>query len=447
MSVPAMSVPPLFHIDVQEAVARVRERNPVLKAFVTTRLDEVVDEARRATGPLAGVPYGLKDAWDTAGIRTTGGSWRFRDRVPAASALVHRVLSDAGAVLVGKTNLSDLSVAPEASSHVGGTTHNPHDLERTSGGSSGGAAAAVADGMINFDWGSDIGGSIRLPAAFCGVYGMRLSSATWPVHGYFPSPPDSMLWMNGGGPITSSLAQMRMLLELTAPRMRTGAVRPFEARAAMLYAPRHGHWPSFEDDVTPMLEAALGRHGDRGEVRRDHGLPLPHVVSRIASAVWASHFDALLDLDPMTFREGLSALVGAIVFGGRSDKRLHPRTAEVLALITLGRYTLFRDRGRALEGAHAFQNAVTALWDQGYLWVAPVCAYPAPRIGTTTRHIHLLDNTFPGNLADATGLAIPWGRFDDGLPRALQLLGPPGSELTLIEVAGRLEAARATCDA
>ena len=240
----------LFPLTVQAAADRFRSRNETLCAFVTTRFEEATREAAACeVGDLAGGVYTLKDAWDTAGIRTTGGSWRFRDRIPTRSALIHEVLSEKGAVLLGETNLSDLSLCAEASSHVGEATRNPHDPERTSGGSSGGAAAAVREGMTSFDWGSDIGGSIRVPSAFCGVYGMRLSSEAWPVHGFFPAPPPTMEWMNGQGPITSSLAQMRTLLKLLAPRMRTGTVRPFRADGALLYAPKHGRWPTFVDDV------------------------------------------------------------------------------------------------------------------------------------------------------------------------------------------------------
>lgn len=423
-----------FPLTTSAAIERIRSRNETLCTFVTTRLEEAEREASEASdGPLAGVPYSLKDAWDTAGVRTTGGSWRFRDRMPERSAGIHEALAQTGAVLLGKTNLSDLSVSPEASSHVGGSTRNPHNLERTSGGSSGGAAAAVADGMTAFDWGSDIGGSIRLPAAFCGVYGMRLSSEAWPIEGYFPPPPPTMAWMNGQGPITASLAQMRALLQLVAPKMKVATERPFVLQGAQLYAPKHGRWPTFEQDVRPALSGAVD------EVRADHDLIPPHKAAKLAIAVWGSHFDALLEADPMTFREGVGALTGALLFGGKRDKRLHPRTAEVMGLVLLGRYTLFRDPERALANAHAYRAEVTALWDQGQVLVSPVTAFPAPRIGTTNRNTHLLDCTFPGNVADATGLAMPFGTFDDGMPRAIQLMGPPGSELVLLDMAERIE--------
>lgn len=186
----------VFDSTVEDALARVESRNPVLNALLTVRADEARrDAAARAAAParspLWGVPYSLKDEWDTAGLRTTAGSMRYRDRVPLESSAVHRAFDDAGGVLIGKSNLQpprDRLKLPD----LGGPTRNPHDLRRTAGGSSGGAAAAVADGMVCFDWGSDIGGSIRMPAAFCGIYGLKLSSETWPISGFFPEVPPTL---------------------------------------------------------------------------------------------------------------------------------------------------------------------------------------------------------------------------------------------------------------
>jgi len=418
----------------EAGIARVVARNEALRALVLTRLEAARAEHRSlgpARSPLHGVPYSLKDAWDTAGITTTGGSWRHRARIPTRSSPVHDAFRAAGAVLIGKSNCSDLSLAPEASSYVGGVTRNPHDLSRTSGGSSGGAAAAVADGMVGFEWGSDIGGSIRQPAAFCGVYGMRLSSETWPMRGEFPAPPDTLRYMNGQGPITRTLGQMRAVLDAAEP-LRTGPARPFELRGVYLYPPRRGRWPDFEAEV----EAALGPVAPK--VLRFPDLPPPERVRDLYIGLWASHFREILDCDPtIELGEGLRAMLSAVVLRGRlfGDRRFHPSTAELLLLITLGRLTLYRKAAPLLERAAAYRRAVDDLWGQGYVLAMPVCAYPAPRPGRSTRNPGLLTCVTPGNLADATGLAIPFGRFDDGLPRAFQLLGPPGSERALIEIA------------
>lgn len=425
----------MFDVDVGAAVARARERDPLIHAFITTRLEDALRDAHalaneRPRSPLHGVPYSLKDEWETQGLPTTSGSARYRTRISTESSSVHRAFQAAGAVLIGKSNLSDLGISPEASSYVGGTTRNPHDLSRTAGGSSGGAAAAVADGMVGFDWGSDIGGSIRLPAAFCGIFGLRLSSETWPITGFFPEIPGAIRWLCGQGPLTRSVPQMGCVLD-AALSVRTGASRPFTLRGIQLWIPDElGEWSSFARDVRPALERVAGG------VRTDHGLPGTTYARNVFHSVWASHLEDLLAVDEFGFWEALGAVLSAVLLRGRlKDQRLYPNTAEILALITLGRYTIYSDPKRAIQRANALKAQVEAIWDRGELIAMPVCVFPAPRIGRSNYYPHLLACTIPGNLADATALAIPFGRFSNGLPRSIQLLGPPGSERLLLQVA------------
>ena len=425
---------------VETAVARIRARNATLCAFVNTRLERALEEsaARRRTAarsPLHGIPYSLKDTWEVAGEVTTAGSDRYRARISEVDSPVHAVFEDAGAVLVGKTNLSDLMLVPESASYVGGIGKNPFDVTRTCGGSSGGAAAAVADGMSVFDWGSDVGGSIRMPAAYCGVFGLRLSSECWPMVGDFPKLPPSLAWMNGQGPITTSLSRMRDVLHAAAP-LRTGRERAFSLRGAMLYAdPKlFGEWPTFVEDVEPTLRKAL----DGLPVRRDHGLPPASRAHRMTLAMWASHFDDLLAADVLSLREGLLAVGSSLLFRGRfGDRRFHPHTAGVLSLVFLGRYSLYRNAQQAERDLARFRDDVAALWDRGHLLVAPTVAWSAPKHGRSFRNPQLQAYAMPGNAADATALAIPFGRFPNGMPRSLQIMGPPGSEQTVIDTAER----------
>ncbi len=431
-----------FDLNVEAAVARIRARNPLVHALITTRHEDALRDssalAKEAPrSPLHGVPYSLKDEWETKGLATTSGSARYRTRISTSSSSVHLAFEAAGAVLVGKSNLSDLGIAPEASSYVGGVTRNPHDFSRTAGGSSGGAAAAVADGMVGFDWGSDIGGSIRLPAAFCGVFGLRLSSQTWPITGFFPEIPPAIAWLCGQGPLTRTLDQMACVLDAATP-LRTGPNRPFTFRGVRIWTPdKLGDWPTFVSDVSPALARLTS------DVQTSHGLPGTTYTRNVFHAVWASHLDDLLAADTLGFREGLQAVISGVLFRGRwGDTRIHPATAEILALITLGRYTLYRNPRAALRKAHAIRAAIEAIWDRGHLIAMPVCVFPAPRVGRSNTYPHLLSCTIPGNLADATGLAIPFGHFKKGLPRSIQLLGPPGTERLLIDLAR--EARRAT---
>lgn len=434
-----MSTAP-FSLTVPQSAERIRRRNAALSAFVSTRLEDAVAEANdlgadRAAASLAGVPFSLKDEWDTAALPTTGGSHRHRNRRPTRDGTVASAFRKTGAVLMGKTNLSDLGLAPEACSYVGGATKNPYDARRTSGGSSGGSACAVADGMVAFDWGADIGGSIRLPAAFCGVLGMRLANETWPVDDIFPTPPSGLASMCGQGPFTHTTVQMRAVLDAVAPHLRTGPSRPFAPRGIALYVPEHlGRWKSFEVDVRGALERASG-----AALSSADGIPDTRRLRQLYSAVWCSHFMDLLEADEsLELTGGIVGVLRAVLLRGRfGDLRFYPTTAELLALIALGRVTFFRDRETALRDAQEVSDAFRSLWDRGRIVAMPVCTYPPPRIGRSNYNPHLLACTVAGNLADATGLAIPFGTFD-GLPRAIQLLGPPGSERALLDVADRL---------
>jgi amidase len=164
---------------------RIEEMNPRVNAIVTLREPEqalqAADEA--PPGPLQGLPIAVKDLEDTAGMRTTYGSRLFADHVPTSDSLLVERLRQAGAVIIGKTNTPEFGAGSQTFNEVFGATRNPHDLSRTPGGSSGGAAAAVAAHMIPFADGSDLGASVRNPAAFCGLYGLRPTPGRIPDHG------------------------------------------------------------------------------------------------------------------------------------------------------------------------------------------------------------------------------------------------------------------------
>ena len=435
----------IFSLTVSEAVARVRAINPRINAFVSTRLDEALVEgeerdAQSRRSPLHGVPYSLKDEWDTVCLPTTGGSYVHRHRRPARNSAVYDVFNDAGAVLLGKTNLSDLGLAPEATNYIVGATRNPFDSTRTAGGSSGGAAAAVATRMVAFDWGQDIGGSIRQPAAFCGVLGLRLASECWPLANSFPKVPSVLTWLCSQGPFTQTIDEMRILLHVTRPRLMTSTPRTFSFRGAVLYPPAHlGEWPTFVQDVTPHLRYAVD-----GDVHVHQGLPGTDEVIKVYGGLWSANLEELLEADETIGSLGQaigSALSSLLLRGKLGDKRFHPQCAQLLLMMALGRVTIYRDKPRVMADAQRIKGAFEELWSRGYIAAAPVCVFPAPRIGRTNWNFHLIDCLAPGNIADATGLSIPFGRFGH-MPRSIQLLGPPGSEDILLDVADRFIASR-----
>ena len=196
---------------------RIEEVNPSLNAIVTLVPERALAEAARADdakvrgeapGPLHGLPIAIKDLVDTAGIRTTYGSPIYRDHVPAEDAPLVRRLRAAGAIVVGKTNTPEFGAGSQTFNPVFGVTRNPYDLTLTPGGSSGGAAAAVATGMLPLADGSDLGGSLRNPASFCNVVGLR------PTPGRVPDAERDDLWdpLSVSGPIARTVADAALLL-------------------------------------------------------------------------------------------------------------------------------------------------------------------------------------------------------------------------------------------
>ena len=259
----------LHEYSVDDCLRAIHARNGDVRALL-----RVLDEPQRADrvkehAPLAGVPYVLKDTWDTRGIITTGGSWRHRERVPRESGSIHRALEDAGAVLLGKSNLPDLALSNESDNHLVGATCNPFDPTRTAGGSTGGGAAAIATGMAAFDWGGDFGGSIRTPAASCGIAGIRLSSAAWPASNeQFPLLAEFFQPLLGMGPLAKTVDGCRRVMRAAAPSMRASYGAPTIAKDdVVLYSPDDatlGEWPTFTGDIATRLMSA----GVRFEVDR-----------------------------------------------------------------------------------------------------------------------------------------------------------------------------------
>ncbi len=206
-------------------LTRIERLDPPINSVVTLAVERaraeagMIDDARangRAMGPLAGVPITIKDAIATSGIRSTGGAVELSDHVPEVDAVVVDKVRRAGAVVFGKTNIPRWSGDYQSYNDIFGTTNNPWDLGCTPGGSSGGPAAAVAMGFTGFEIGTDIGGSIRVPASFCGVYGHKPSFGTISTYGYLDNPVyhRTVADVNVFGPIARSIDDLELLVGL-----------------------------------------------------------------------------------------------------------------------------------------------------------------------------------------------------------------------------------------
>jgi aspartyl-tRNA(Asn)/glutamyl-tRNA(Gln) amidotransferase subunit A len=427
-------------VTLADAQRAVREHNGRLRALVHVLPEPLRPrDAGAKAGPLAGVPFTLKDTWDTPGMPTTGGSWRHRGRMPAEAAPVFEALMRTGAVLLGKSNCSDLALAWESFNHLVGATRNPHDEARSAGGSSGGAACAVASGMAAFDWGTDFGGSIRIPAAFCGVTGLRLSSEPWPVNEqHFPRlAPHFWSWV-GMGPIAPTVRDCRAVLGAVAQLRRPFPAVRMRLDEVALYAPDRaclGEWPTFVGDAARALMQA----GVRFEV--DRTVPPPSRANLVYNGYVSSHFDDFSSTGELEFSEGLVAVLLGLATMGRLDKRIHPTSGALLALMAVGQRTIFRDAARWERELAELRARVRAVWESGRLLVAPTTTSLPPLHGRSALDWNVLAFTKLGNLTDSTAIAMPFGHFEGSharLPRSLQILGPPGSEESVMELAERL---------
>src|SRR5689334_20559980 len=200
---------------------RIEQLNPAINAFITVMHDSALAQSREAEaeinagnwrGPLHGIPIGLKDLIDTAGVKTTCGSALFADRVPTEDADIVRRLKSAGAVLIGKQNMQEFAYGGTSTSSYFGPVRNPWDTDRIAGGSSGGSAAAVASGMCFGAIGTDTGGSVREPAAFCGIVGLKPTYGRVSMRGVFPL----SLSLDHVGPLCRNVTDTALLLQAIA---------------------------------------------------------------------------------------------------------------------------------------------------------------------------------------------------------------------------------------
>src|SRR5437667_7324802 len=205
----------------RECLARIEKLNPTLNVFVTVTAESAMVQARAAEaeiqrgewrGPLHGIPIGLKDLIDTAGVRTTAASALFKDRVPTEDAEIVRRLKEAGAVILGKNNLHEFAYGGSSLVSHFGDVHNPWNVARIAGGSSGGSAAAVAADLCYAAIGTDTAGSIREPAALCGCVGLKPTYGRVPSRGVIPL----SLSLDHVGPLTATVADAAVVLQATA---------------------------------------------------------------------------------------------------------------------------------------------------------------------------------------------------------------------------------------
>ncbi len=441
---------------VRDAIDRIEALNPTLNAVITTDFDRALDTADRTDPdlPFAGVPMLLKDLCVEAdGLRCCEGSRFLADHVSHGDQEYVRRLRAAGFVILGKTNTPEFGMAPTTEPRLFGATANPWDLRHTTGGSSGGSAAAVASGMVPVAHGNDAGGSIRIPASACGLFGLKPTRARNPLG---PRYGDAFCGMVSEHVLTRTVRDSAALLDVTAG---PAAGDPY-------WAPPHaGTWAAEVGRPPGRLRIAVTRRTAEGD------LPHPDVVAVLDDAI------ALLEgLGHDVFERDMTELDGSVgsaigrVYGAGTDWAIRYWVDE------LGREPgpddlepltrLYWERSKEVTGGDLlialtriqhFTRAIAAATDgpDGFdLWLSPTLAEPPPRLGemaasdldpaaAETRSARFV--AFPLVVANLTGRAamtVPLGRSAEDLPIGVHFLGRYGGEGPLLRLAAQLEEAR-----
>jgi aspartyl-tRNA(Asn)/glutamyl-tRNA(Gln) amidotransferase subunit A len=434
-------------VDLVEAyLARVERLNPALNAFVTVTAARAREDAARAAaeivrggyrGALHGIPIGLKDLYDTAGIETAGGSKVLRGRVPAADSTCARRLRDAGTVLIGKTNTHEFAWGTTTSNPHTGATHNPWALDRIPGGSSGGSGAAIVARLAAGTLGTDTGGSIRIPAALNGCVGFKPTFGRVSKAGILP-----MSWQfDHPGPICRTVEDAAIVLQAIA-----------------------GYDPADFATVpvpVPDYRAALhgGVRGLRIGVPRDQFFGLLDPEVRVAVEEALDVFRALgaevLDVDAGYDRMAVLQAWTVCNAEGQAHhaewlaKQRDDYSPELLANLS----TPLPDAvglANAYRASYDVKEAVRGLLETVDLLVAPTTMRPASKIGEEqvevdgvqlTTGAAFASLTMPFNIAGVPALSLPCGFSSGGLPIGMQIAGRPFDEPTVLRAAHAYETA------
>ena len=418
---------------IEQTLARIDRLNPELNAIIARdderALDQAVEiDARVAAGdhdqlPLAGVPLAVKDTEDTIGYRTTHGSRLFAEAPPADrdSILVAR-LRAAGCVVVGKSNTPEFAASADTTNLVFGSTRNPYDVERVAGGSSGGAASAVASGMVPLATASDGGGSIRIPSSVCGLPGFKPSLGRVPDGG--PHPVDWPL-VTTRGVISRTVDDLIATLDVivgpdpTDVRSLPAPPEPFSRTIACTAMPRRIAWsPTLGYDWTePGILTACER-----------------VVERLAGeGVEIVEVDRVFSTEPY---EAWIPLVSAYIQRSVGDHDRSLLTEEIRDGIGDADRLSAADLLRAEDASHHLTLELARVFETCDLLLTPTLHRDPPRFGETVSWIRAL-GVF--NLTRSPAGTMPVGLSDQGMPIGLQIVGPQHGDVAVLALMRHLE--------
>ena len=438
-------------------LAQVEKVNPKINAIVALDIERAKEKAKEADnkislksklGPLHGLPMTIKDAFEVEGIVSTGGNPAWKDNIPKRNAEAVQRLVDAGAIIFGKTNVPFLSSDLQSFNKIYGTTNNPWDLERTPGGSSGGSAAALAAGMTPLELGSDIGGSIRVPAHFCGLYGHKPSYNIISEVGHMPPPPGSILTGNGlsvAGPLARSPEDLEIALDVLVAAQEQDSqawkVKLPKARTKKIKELKIAVWPD-----EPYAEA----DNEITSLIKDTAEDLRHAGAKVETVDLPISFEEIdkiysLLLNPLMLAGSPKETFETLA---KLNESLDPNDVSELAKVA---------RGSVLKHAdwvlvNAIRQNMRQKWREFFnkfdVILCPTCITPAFKHNHNPVHERKLtingkDDEYlratlwagPAVSAGLPSTNVPIGMSSNNLPISMQITGPYLEDKTCLEVA------------
>lgn len=428
---------------------RIERLDSRLNSYLTVVADEAMESARQAEtalvqgeklGPLHGLPISIKDLEMTKGIRTTLGSLIFQDRVPEADSIVAERVRKAGAVILGKTNTPEFGLLAHTENRLGDHCRNPWNTDRTTGGSSGGAGGAVASGLCALATGSDGGGSIRIPSALCGVYGIKPTQGRVPRFAGIPGPPLANQFSQAG-PMTRTVRDSALLLQVLAGHDSRDSASLREKPADYLAAAdrdkalRIGWCANFgyafvAREVTEITSQSVRTFEDLGCVVEEAGLDVEEPFEPFWKLFCSNSY---------------------VAFGLLLQRQREDLSWYAVECLELGAKVTGPQYARALGQVDILKARFAELFERYDLLASPTLADTAFPVGNPPKSIDGQEvDDFWGftpftptiNMIGAPAASIPCGFSSEGLPVGLQLIGPPGDEATVIAASAALEKAR-----
>ena len=425
-------------------LGRIERHNPTLRAFLTVTGEQALQQARQADaelasgkdrGPLQGIPIAVKDLFYTRGVHTSGGSPIYRNFVPDYDAFVVARLQAAGAVMLGKLNMHELAYGITSANPHFGAVRNPWNAKHSPGGSSGGSGAAIAAGLAYGTLGTDTGGSIRIPASFCGTVGLKPTYGRVSRHGVMP-----LSWsLDHVGPITSCVRDAALMLNAIAGHDATDdsssrhPVVDFipddhcQVRGLRIGFPENFFFERLDADVELCVRGAIARLESLGASVKPVKVPDVAAVNSVARVILLCEASAMLE----------PHLVDRGQFG-----------ADVMALLDQGRLLPATDYIHAQRLRKQMVREFAQVWSNVDCLIAPTTPNTAPRVGDTTvklggreEDVRLATTRLVRslNLLGLPALSIPCGLSGDGLPVGLQIVGPAFEEALILRVGASME--------